>query len=140
MTCLPNSILSDNYTAILMNNSKYYYNYRMVSNLLSLYNNLKSIGYTDREIQIQNNQCTYNLPANIPPGFQRIEDDNISENLVKPHMRLDLNMEDVSLKRHIMSVANRHEQYDSLNKRYEPVDSANSREPSRTPTPTYSSF
>jgi phosphatidylinositol glycan class K len=32
-------------------------------------------------------------------------------------MQLDLNMEDVSLKRHIMSVANRHEQYDSLNKR-----------------------
>jgi glycosylphosphatidylinositol transamidase (GPIT) subunit GPI8 len=100
-----------------MNNSKYYYNYRMVSNILALYNNLKSMGYTDREIQVQNNQCTYNLPANIPPGHQRIEDDNISLNLVNKDIQLDLNLEDVSLKRHIMSVANRHEQYDSLNKR-----------------------
>lgn len=108
----------DNYRAILMNNAKYYYNYRMVSNLTALYNNLKKLGYTDREIQIQNNQSSYNLPANIPPGFQRIEDDDISQNLIKKDMNLDLNMEDVSLKRHNMSVANRHEQYDSLNKRY----------------------
>ena len=106
-----------NYVAILLNNSKYYYNYRMVSNTLAIYNNLKAIGYTDEEIQVQNNQCTYNLPANIPPGYQRIDDDNISKNLVNQNMQLDLNLEDVSLKRHIMSIANRYEQYDSLNKR-----------------------
>jgi hypothetical protein len=89
----------------------------MVSNLSALYNNLKKLGYTDREIQIQNNQCTYNLPANIPPGYQRIEDNDISQNLLNEDTNYDLNLEDVSLKRHIMSVANRHEQYDSLNKR-----------------------
>lgn len=116
-TLITTTFTSDNYVAILLNNSKYYYNYRMVSNTLAVYNNLKAIGYTDEEIQVQNNQCTYNLPANIPPGYQRIEDDNISANLINPNTQLDLNLEDVSLKRHIMSIANRHEQYDSLNKR-----------------------
>ena len=116
-TLMTTTFTSDNYVANLLNNSKYYYNYRMVSNTLAVYNNLKAIGYTDEEIQVQNNQCTYNLPANIPPGYQRIEDDNISANLINPNTQLDLNLEDVSLKRHIMSIANRHEQYDSLNKR-----------------------
>ena len=114
---IPSTRATQNYSAVLLNNSKYYYNYRMVSNLLGIYGKLKKLGYKDEEIVVQNNQCSYNLPANIPASKQRIEDDNTDHNLVNRNMDLDLNLEDVSLKRHIMSVANRYEQYDSKNKR-----------------------
>ena len=33
--------------AVILNNSKYYYNYRMVSNVTAIYNRLKLLGYDD---------------------------------------------------------------------------------------------
>ena len=107
-----------NFSAHLMNNSKYYYNYRMVSNLLGLYSQLKSMGYHDHEMLLQNNQPTYNFPGNIPAGTQRLEDNEVLGNLLNRKTEIDMNLGDVSLNRHIMFVANRYEQYDAKNKRY----------------------
>lgn len=103
--------------AAIINNSKYYYNYRMVSNVLSIYNMLKNLGFSDDEILSGSNQTTFNFPANYPQNTQRTHDDDLKHNLLNEETDLDLTYEDINLWRHLLAFNGRHEENDPLNKR-----------------------
>lgn len=103
--------------AVLLNNSKYYYNYRMVSNVLAIYNTLKKLEFSDSDILLGSHQASYNFPANIPANTQRIYDDDLKTSLLTPKMNIDLQYEDVSLHRHLLAFNGRYEENDPLSKR-----------------------
>lgn len=104
-------------SAILFNNSKYYYNYRMVSNTVALYQKLKRLGFTDRDILVGSNQATFNAYANYPANTQRLEDDDLKSNVLDSQTEIDLLNEDINLKRHLMAFSGRYEEGDPMNKR-----------------------
>lgn len=106
-------------SAILLNNSKYYYNYRMVSNTIAIYQRLKRLGFAERDIVAGTNQATFNAWANYPANTQRLEDDNIKTNLLDTETEIDLFNEDINLKRHLMAFNGRYEEGDPMNKRIE---------------------
>ena len=103
--------------AIVFNNSKYYYNYRMVTNTIALYQKLKSSGFTDEDILTGSNQATFNSYANYPPNTQRHEDNNLKSNILDANTEIDLMSEDINLKRHLMAFNGRYEEGDPMNKR-----------------------
>lgn len=103
--------------AIILNNSKYYYNYRMATNVSAIYNSLKKLGYTSQNMLLLSNQATFNHPANFPANTQRLHDDNIKQNLITENFQIDSFYDDVTLKKHTMAFSGRYEQFDTLNKR-----------------------
>ena len=105
--------------AVLLNNAKYYYNYRMVSNVTGMYQGLKRLGFSDQDIMIGSNQTTFNFWANSPQNMQRIEDNNIKNNLIDKDTEIDILYEDMNLKRHLMAFSGRYEEGDTINKRIE---------------------
>jgi phosphatidylinositol glycan class K len=112
-----NQVFSSQKAVVLLNNSKYYYNYRMVSNVLSIYNMVKNLGFSDDEILSGSNQATFNYPANYPQNTQRMYDDDIKHNLLNEETDLDLSYEDITLWRHLLAFNGRHEDNDPLCKR-----------------------
>lgn len=100
-----------------LNGSKFFYNYRMVSNLLALTRVLHRLGLTNTDMLLLSNQASFNHWANHPPNTQRLEDDDLGRNLLTAGVEVDLMGEDVSLRRHLMGVAGRFEADDPLNKR-----------------------
>lgn len=110
--------------AVLINNSKYYYNYRMVSNVMALASSLKKLGFADADLLLCSHQTSFNYPANTPPNTQRNIDDDLRHNLLTPATQIDVSNEDVSLQRHLLAFNGRHEEDDPLSFRplRSPVD------------------
>lgn len=100
--------------AVLINNSKYYYNYRMVSNVMALANSLHKLGFSDSDLLVCSHQTAFNYPANTPANTQRNIDDDLQHNLLTPQSKIGLVYEDVSLWRHLLAFNGRHEEDDPL--------------------------
>lgn len=100
-----------------LNNAKYYYNYRMVSNLMAMASKLRVLGFTEDNVLTGNHVAAFNHFANFPPNTQRFEDDEIGQSLLTRESTFDFHNEDVSLKRHLMAISGRFEHDDPLNKR-----------------------
>lgn len=102
-----------------LNLSKFFYNYRMVSNLLAVSRGLRLLGLREADMLLGSTQASFNHWANFPPNSQRFEDDEPGQNLLGGAAQIDLFNEDMSLQRVLMGLAGRFEEDDPLNKRLE---------------------
>ena len=100
-----------------LNNAKYYYNYRMVSNLLAVSSKLQVLGIGGKNALTGNHVASFNHFANFPPNTQRFEDNEPKKNLLTSESSFDFFNEDVSLRRHLMAISGRFDWDDPLNKR-----------------------
>lgn len=107
-----------------MNNSYYYFNYRMAGNVIGLTQKLKKLGFPKEDIFVVSNQASFNYPANFPPNTQRFIDDEPGKNELDHKIEYNRFYEDASLDTHLNAFSGRHEEFDPLFKRvdYDGVD------------------